>query len=99
MRRHRLFAALSSTDRSRRHSLCGCFPTFDHQEWRPLILVLCRRHNQRIVLSGLDIIIEVLSVKGNTVRLGITAPADVKVMREELLVQCVAPSPVIPHVL
>ena len=63
------------------------------------MLVLSRRHNERIVLPGLDIIIEVLSVKGNTVRLGITAPADVKVMREELLVQCVAPSPVVPHVL
>jgi len=99
VRRHRLFAALSSTDRSRRHSLCGCFPTFDHQEWRPLILVLSPRHNERIVFPGLGIIIEVLSVKGNTVRLGITAPADVKVMREELLVQCVAPSPVVLHVL
>ena len=65
----------------------------------PLILVRCRRHNERIVLSGMDIIIEVLSVKGNTVRRGITAPADVKVMREELLVQCVAQSPVVPHVL
>jgi carbon storage regulator CsrA len=74
-------------------------PTFNHQEWRPLILVLCRRHNERIVLSGQDIIIEVLSVKGNTVRRGITAPADVKAMREELLVQCVAPSPVVSHVL
>ena len=63
------------------------------------MLVLSRRHNERIVLPGLDILIDVLSVKGNTVRLGITAPADVKVMREELLVQCVAPSPVVPHVL
>jgi carbon storage regulator CsrA len=47
----------------------------------------------------MDIIIEVLSVKGNTVRLGITAPANMNVMREELFVQCVAPSPVVPHVL
>jgi carbon storage regulator CsrA len=74
-------------------------PTFDHREWRPLILVLSRRRNERIILSGLDIIIEVVSVKGNTVRRGITAPADVMVMRDELLVQCVAPSPFVPYVL
>jgi carbon storage regulator CsrA len=49
------------------------------------MLVLSRRLNERIVLPGLNVTIEVLSVRGNTVRLGITAPGDVSIMREELL--------------
>jgi carbon storage regulator CsrA len=49
------------------------------------MLVLSRRLNERLVLPGLNVTIEVLAVKGNVVRLGITAPAGVRILREELL--------------
>lgn len=48
------------------------------------MLVLTRRKNQSIVI-GEDIVITVLEVKGDSIRLGITAPRDVQVYREELL--------------
>ncbi len=48
------------------------------------MLVLTRRKNQSIVI-GDDIVITVLDVKGDNIRLGITAPRDVQVYREELL--------------
>jgi len=47
------------------------------------MLVLSRKKNQTIVIDG-KIEIEVVKVKGNTVRLGITAPNDIKVLRGEL---------------
>ena len=48
------------------------------------MLVLTRRKNQSIVIGG-DIVVTVLEVKGDQIRLGITAPRDVQVFREELL--------------
>ena len=48
------------------------------------MLVLTRRKNQSIVIGG-DIIVTVLDVKGDQIRLGITAPRDVQVYRLELL--------------
>ena len=48
------------------------------------MLVLTRRKNQSIVI-GDGITITVLDVKGDNIRLGITAPRDVLVFREELL--------------
>jgi carbon storage regulator len=48
------------------------------------LLVLTRRKNQSIVI-GDDIVITVLEVKGDQIRIGITAPRDVQVYREELL--------------
>lgn len=48
------------------------------------MLVLTRRKNQSIVI-GDGITVTVLEVKGDNVRLGITAPRDVQVFREELL--------------
>ena len=47
------------------------------------MLVLSRRIAETIVIDG-NIEIEVLKIKGNTVRLGIKAPRDVKVLRGEL---------------
>ena len=47
------------------------------------MLVLSRKQNETIVIDG-QIKIEVLKVKGNTIKLGITAPSDVKVLRGEL---------------
>lgn len=48
------------------------------------MLVLTRRKNQSIVI-GDDIVVTVLEVKGDSIRLGITAPREVQVYREELL--------------
>jgi len=48
------------------------------------MLVLSRRIGERIVLDN-QIIVEVLQVKGNRIRLGIQAPPDSSVLREELL--------------
>jgi carbon storage regulator CsrA len=48
------------------------------------MLVLSRKQNEKIVLPTLNVVIEVVAVKGHTVRLGIDAPKDVPVMREEI---------------
>jgi carbon storage regulator len=57
------------------------------------MLVLTRRVNESVVFPGLGITVRVLSVKGTRVRIGIEAPAEVAVLREELLphVQAVRP--------
>jgi carbon storage regulator len=49
------------------------------------VLVLTRRLHEKIVLPGLNITIAVVAVKGDSVRIGIEAPLDIQVMREELL--------------
>jgi carbon storage regulator len=51
------------------------------------MLVLSRKVGERVVLED-GIIVEVLDVKGRQIRLGIAAPADVTIWREEL---CTAP--------
>lgn len=50
------------------------------------MLVLSRKLNQEIVI-GDGIKITVLKIKGNTIRLGIDAPRDVRVIRGELAVE------------
>jgi carbon storage regulator len=47
------------------------------------VLVLTRRPNQSIVI-GSDIVVTVLEVRGDQVRLGIKAPRDVDVHRDEV---------------
>lgn len=47
------------------------------------MLVLTRRVNERIVIGG-DITVTVLEVRGDQVRLGIDAPREVEVLREEI---------------
>ena len=47
------------------------------------MLILSRKSNESIVIGG-NIRITVASVRGRYVRLGIEAPADVKIFREEL---------------
>lgn len=49
------------------------------------MLVLTRKSNQSIVIGG-DIIVTVLEVRGDQIRLGITAPRDVDVHRQEVWV-------------
>ena len=48
------------------------------------MLVLSRKLGERIVIND-QITVEVLQVIGNRVRLGVTAPAGVPILREELL--------------
>ena len=47
------------------------------------MLVLSRKKNETIIIDG-RIKVEILKIKGNTIRLGITAPRDMKVLRGEL---------------
>jgi carbon storage regulator len=49
------------------------------------VLVLTRKSNQSIVI-GDDVIVTVLEVRGDHIRLGITAPRSVPVHREEIWV-------------
>jgi carbon storage regulator len=48
------------------------------------MLVLTRREGERIAL-GDDIVVTVVSIQGNKVRLGVSAPDDVVIRRGELL--------------
>ena len=49
------------------------------------MLVLSRRLNEKVVLPGLGVTLQVVSAKAGVVRLGIEAPPDVAVLREELV--------------
>lgn len=67
------------------------------------MLILSRREKQRIKL-GPDIVLTVIRVSGDKVRLGIEAPADLIVLRDELEVfspeeraAATAPRDAIPH--
>ena len=48
------------------------------------MLVLSRKPNEGIYI-GNDIKVTVVEVKGNQVKIGITAPRDVRIYREEIL--------------
>jgi carbon storage regulator len=50
------------------------------------MLVLTRRANQSIVI-GHDIVVTVLEIRGDQVRLGIRAPREVSVHREEVFAE------------
>ena len=47
------------------------------------MLILTRRVNETLMI-GADVTVTVLGVKGNQVRLGVNAPKDVAVHREEI---------------
>ena len=47
------------------------------------MLILARRVNERIVI-GDNIVVSVVEVRGDQVKLGIEAPRDVKVFRQEV---------------
>ncbi len=49
------------------------------------MLILARQQNERIVMPTVPATIEVVAVKSNGVRLGIDAPPEVTVLREEVL--------------
>ncbi len=48
------------------------------------MLVLSRRIGERIVVPDVDVVFTVVSVQGGQVRLGVSAPAEVAVYREEV---------------
>jgi|688.fasta_scaffold214685_2 carbon storage regulator len=47
------------------------------------MLVLTRKKNESIIIDG-GIVIEVLQISRDQIRIGVTAPAEVKVLRSEL---------------
>ena len=47
------------------------------------MLVLSRKTSQGIVIDG-DIRVQILKIRGNTIRLGIEAPEQVSIRRQEL---------------
>jgi carbon storage regulator len=47
------------------------------------VLVLTRRTNESLII-GHDIVVTVLEIRGDTVRLGVRAPREVSVHREEI---------------
>ena len=49
------------------------------------MLVLSRKCGERIVIPGCSVTVTVISVEGNRVRLGVAAPAEVTILREELV--------------
>jgi carbon storage regulator len=53
------------------------------------VLVLTRHVHQSIVI-GHDVVVTVLEVRGDQVRLGITAPKEIQVHREEVFIALTA---------
>ena len=51
------------------------------------MLVLTRRIGEEMLIAG-NICVTVVAVKGGQVRLGVTAPPSVPVVRRELLAEC-----------
>jgi len=47
-------------------------------------LILTRRPGETIVIGDKEITVTVLGIKGNQVRIGVSAPKDVPVHREEI---------------
>jgi carbon storage regulator len=48
------------------------------------MLVLSRKPNEGVVVPQVGVILTVLEIRGSRVRLGITAPSDVRVYRREV---------------
>ncbi|MEZ6060839.1 MAG: carbon storage regulator [Planctomycetaceae bacterium] len=55
------------------------------------MLVMSRRQDEKVVFPGLGIVVTLLGVRGNTARLGVDAPRDVKILREEVADRCPPP--------
>ncbi len=48
------------------------------------MLVLSRKLGERILVPHCELTVTVVAIEGNTVRLGISAPGEIRVYREEL---------------
>jgi carbon storage regulator CsrA len=60
------------------------------------MLVLSRRQHQKLILPDCQTTIEVVRLQRGQVRLGITAPAHVRVLRDELAGDELPPAPAVP---
>ena len=49
------------------------------------MLILARRRNEKIVFPHLGVTVEILSIAGNSVRIGVQAPPDIKILRQEVI--------------
>jgi carbon storage regulator CsrA len=65
-----------------------------------IVLVLTRRENEKILLPDVGVTVELMAVTGNRARLGISAPDNIRILREEVaanqgaLLQAMARGPV-----
>jgi carbon storage regulator len=57
------------------------------------MLVLSRKLGERVLVPHCDLTVTVVAIEGNTVRLGISAPGEIRVYREELWRQICAQAP------
>ncbi len=48
------------------------------------MLVLTRSEGQRLIINDGEILIDVLEIRGNQVRLGVKAPKNITIHREEV---------------
>jgi len=55
------------------------------------MLVLSRRPNEKIVFPNLGITVQIIQAKPNAVRIGIDAPPEVRVLRDELISESAPP--------
>jgi carbon storage regulator len=58
------------------------------------MLVLSRKLGERILVPHCELAVTIVAIEGNTVRLGVSAPAEIDVYREELWRKiCEQPAP------
>lgn len=62
----------------------GCGLSRESDQERGPVLILSRKKDQKVVLPGLDVTIQVVRCKTSGVTLGIEAPKQIRVLREEL---------------
>lgn len=63
------------------------------------MLVLSRNKNQKVNFPGLGISVEILDIQGSKVRVGVDAPLEVRILRDELVDEFSDKLPVEPHVI
>lgn len=51
------------------------------------MLVLTRAIGERLIIGEKQVYLSILEVRGNQVRIGIEAPRDIKIHREEVLIR------------
>ena len=61
------------------------------------MLVLSRKKGEQILVPECGVTVKVLAVQGNTIRLGIEAPADVAILRAEVRERDRRPRPELVH--
>ena len=49
------------------------------------MLVITRNPGESFMIGDIPVVVQILAVKGRQVRIGVTAPKEIKVLREELI--------------